>query len=104
MVDWLRFLKDVGTPKMTIVNALQMLKGNVVLTLFKSKFQDCCSGVHPTALGRELKLNSEYNRNKWGFTVKEQSEGVGGRKITKRRHRGRDSSQTDLRGFLLKAG
>lgn len=64
MVDWLRFLKDVGTPKVTIVNALQMLKGNVVLTLLKSRFQGCCSGVHPTALGREMKLNSEYNRDK----------------------------------------
>lgn len=104
MVDWLKFLKDVGTPKVTIINTLQMLKGNVVLTLLKSKFQGCCSGLHPTALGREMKLNSEYNRDKWGFTVKEQSEGVGGQKITKRRHRGRDSSQTDLRGFLLKAG
>lgn len=104
MVDWLRFLKDVGTPKMTMVNPIQMLKGNVVLTLLKSKFQDCCSGIHPTAPGRERKLNSEYNRDEWGFTVKEQSEGVGGRKITKRRHWGRDFSRTDLRGFLLKAG
>ena len=35
-----------------------------------------------------MELNSKYNKDEWGFIAKEQSEVVGGWKITKRSIRG----------------
>lgn len=38
--------------------------------------------------GREIELNSEYSRESWGFIDDKQSEGVSGRKTTRRKHQG----------------
>lgn len=35
-------------------------------------------------------INSEYSKDSWGFTVKEQDEVVSGWKIAKRRHQGQE--------------
>ena len=59
----------------------------------KTWFKAAATGVMTIAVERETVLNSEYSRDSWGFTAKEQREGVGGWKSTKR-----------VGGILLKAG
>ena len=40
-----------------------------------------------------MELNPKINKDKWGFTAKEQSEGVRGWKITSRTHQGEGHSR-----------
>ena len=79
---------------MTLDLTLSLVKEKIILTLVKmvrkTLFQTIVRGVRTIKIG-ETELNSEYNKDNWGFTAKEQvmCEGVGGDgrwKTTKRRH------------------
>lgn len=71
--------------------------------VYCGRFRDNCNGEQ----GREVGLNCEYKR-KWEFTAKEQEGGIYGWKLLTKRNfrdkRGFCSGQTNLTGFLLRAG
>lgn len=74
------------------------------------------SGLLP--LGKELEFNSEYKTDKWGFTAKEQSEGMDGKLLRGswlnikgggfgtwlNVSRVEGLCYTDLTGFIIKIG
>lgn len=51
----------------------------------KALFKTIAIGVNLSQHRSETELNSKYNQNECEFTAKEQSEGVNGYKIAKRR-------------------
>lgn len=79
--------------------------------LYAGNYQGSCRDHFNEVLqsGREIGLNSEYNKEKWEFIVKELGVGLGramDRKLIKMKHwgQGEDSSKRDFKGYLLKAG
>lgn len=67
-----------------------VVKGKIISTLFKmgrkSLFKTIAIVLKAITIGRGVGLNPKYNKDSWEFTANEQSEGVSGWKIAKRRH------------------
>ena len=52
-----------------------------MILFYEDLIWDCCNWGE-----REMRLNSEFSQDSWGFIANEQSEGVNGWKITEIHH------------------